>query len=199
MRALVKSAAILYVCLAAAPARAAERRYESSVSVMLGLSQWLLWEGGNVAAQVKRGRWVFEYSHGQGLNLSRVEALGLSGAERDAGVRLELPFTTGGGVGYRILPNLHLLLEVKAHRYVVRGFDRNEELDYWTFTVGPGLFYELHLWKGLFLQPSIRWWPTVASTLDEDEARLATASGESYEHEAHVLPPFVNVNLGWQF
>lgn len=60
-------------------------------------------------------------------------------------------------------------------------------------------FHELHLWKGLFLQSSLRWWPTVASTLDEERAMLATAAGERYRHEAHVLPPFLNVNLGWQF
>jgi AraC-like DNA-binding protein len=57
-----------------------------------------------------------------------------------------------------------VLVEVKTHRYEVVGANRNQRLSYLTFTVGPGLFYEIHLWRGLFLQPLVRWWPRAGAT-----------------------------------
>jgi hypothetical protein len=171
--------------------------YRFRPSVMAGVTQWTLWGGGNVAAQAKVGRLVFEYSHGQGLHLDRVAALGLTGAERDAGTKVGMTWTTGGGVGFQITPNLHLMLEAKAHRYEARGA-LGTDVSYTSFTVGPGVFYDLYLYKGLFVQPNLRWWPTVASTYD-DKGVLARADGSTYVHERHDLLPFVNVNVGWTF
>jgi hypothetical protein len=164
---------------------------------MAGLAQWTLFGGGNVAGQLKFGRAVVEYSHGQGLRLDQAAAFGLTKSERDAGVDLALVWTTGGGVGVQITPNLHVLVEVKAHRYEARGADANT-LRYTTYTVGPGVFYDLYLYKGLFLQPSLRWWPTVASTYDGDRS-LTGADGTSRRHARHDLMPFPNVSIGWTF
>ena len=171
--------------------------YHFRPSVMAGLNQWVLFGGGNLAAQAKVNRWVFEYSHGQGLHLDRVAAIALTEAERDAGAKVEMVWTTGGGVGAEVTPNLHVLLEVKAHRYEVEGA-RGDKLRYTSFTVGPGVFYDLYLYKGLFVQPNLRWWPTVASSYDR-HATLARADGSTYRHERHDLLPFVNVNIGWTF
>jgi hypothetical protein len=181
----------------AAPPEPAPARgpYSTRGSVMAGLNQWLLFGGGNIAGQLKVGRWfVAELSHGQQLNLGRV-SFALTEAERDAGVSVVMPWTTGGGVGLQITPNLHVLLELKAHRYEVRGFDRNQSTSYTSFTVGPGVFYDLYLYQGFFIQPSARWWPTVASTYDE--ATFDTKAGGSYTHSRHDLTPFVNLNIGW--
>lgn len=165
---------------------------------MLGLMQWTLFGGANIAAQLKVGRVAIEYSHGQALDFNRVESITLTQDERDAKVQLSMPWTTGGGVGLQITPELHVLLEAKLHRYEVRGFDRNESTSYTSFTLGPGAFYDIYLVEGLFLQPSLRWWPTVASTYDDD-ATFAAPSGTRYRHERHDLLPFVNVSLGWTF
>lgn len=182
---------------AAAPPDAAPPRdpYPTRGSVMAGLNQWLLFGGGNIAGQLKVGRWfVAELSHGQQLNLGRV-SFALTEAERDAGVSVAMPWTTGGGAGIQITPNLHVLLELKAHRYEVRGIDRNQSTSYTSFTLGPGVFYDLYLYKGFFIQPSARWWPTVASTYDE--ASFDSKAGGSYTHARHDLTPFVNLNIGW--
>jgi hypothetical protein len=167
-------------------------------SVMAGLSQWVLFGGSNVAGQVKFGRAVVEYSHGQGLVLNRLEAFGLTSSERAAGVDVTMVWTTGGGAGVQITPNLHALVEVKAHRFEVRGADANDVLRYTTVTVGPGIFYDLYLYRGLFLQPSLRWWPTVASTY-RGGRELTDEGGAPRRHARHDLAPFVNVSLGWAF
>jgi hypothetical protein len=173
--------------------------YPTRPSVMAGLVQWTLFGGGNLAGRLEAGRWVFEYSHGQGLDLNRLGGFALTKAERDADASVFVPWTTGGGVGYQITPDFHVLLEVKAHRFEVRGADRNRKLAYTTFSVGPGVFYDFYLYRGLFLQPNARFWPNVASTLDESNARLPRADGTTYEHESHSFGFFANVNLGWTF
>jgi hypothetical protein len=183
----------------AGPAESAPSPYATRASVMAGLAQWLLWGGGNVAAQIKVDRWVFEYSHGQALKFERAPTLGLTADERDAGVSVGMPWTTGGGFGYQITPRLHVLLEVKAHRYEVRGADQNQVARYTSITVGPGVFYDFYLYEGLFLQPSLRWWPTVASTYEASASVFTRTDGSTYAHARHELVPFVNVSLGWTF
>jgi hypothetical protein len=171
--------------------------YALRPSVMLGLMQWLAFGGGNVAAQVKFGRWVVEYSHGQALQFERVAGLALTAPERAAGVAVGMPWTTGGGFGIQLTPKLHLLVEAKVHRYLVQD-DFGHRLSYTSLTVGPGLFYDLYVYRGLFLQPNLRWWPTLASS-HGSSGNLLASDGSSYRHERHDLLPFVNVNLGWTF
>jgi hypothetical protein len=171
--------------------------YSLRPSVMLGLTQWVLFGGGNIATQLEFGHWVAEYSHGQALQLDRVSSLALTDAERSAGVKVSMPWTTGGGFGFQITPELHVLLEVKVHRYLVED-DFGKDLSYTSLTVGPGVFYDLYLYKGLFVQPNLRWWPTVASSYDSRRT-LTASDGSTYRPERHDLVPFVNVNLGWTF
>lgn len=175
------------------------RGFTTRPSVMAGLGQWIVFGGGNVAVQLKVGRFAFEYSHGQALDYDRLGGFAKSSDERDAGVSLFCPWTTGGGMGFQITPSLHALVEVKAHRYELTGADSRETLRYTTFSIGPGVFYDLYLYKGLFVQPSIRFWPTVASTLAEGKSTVRRADGTPYQHESHSLGFFANVSLGWTF
>jgi hypothetical protein len=169
-------------------------------AVMLGLGQCAL-GGGNVAVQGNIGRLALEYSHGQGVHLSQLSLL-TNSSEKAAGADVYEPWTTGFGIGVIVAENrsmnLRILLEGKANHYNVRGGDRNTELDYTTFTVGPGIFYELELWRGLFVQPSLRWWPTVASTF-RNGSTLRSADGTSVTMDRHESGVFPNVNLGWEF
>ncbi len=169
-------------------------------SVALGLGQWAL-GGGNVAVQGRIGRLALEYSHGQGVHLSELTLL-MNASEKAVGADVCEPWTTGFGVGVIVAENrwmnLRILVEGKANHYNVRGGDRNTELDYTTFTVGPGVFYEVRIWRGLFLQPSLRWWPTVASTF-KSGSTLRTAEGTSVTMERHESGVFPNINLGWEF
>lgn len=168
-------------------------------SVMAGLSQWLLFRGGNLALEYKTGRLALEVSHGQGLDLNQLGGFALSSAERDAGTRVRVPWTTGFGVGYRITEHLHLLVEFKAHRYEVRAEEGSSVVNYTTFSIGPGAFYSIYLGEHLFLEPNLRFWPNVGSTLDDNRVPLTRCDGSSYEHQAHDFGFFGNVNLGYSF
>ena len=179
----------------AAPQHTLQRKF----SVMAGLSQWLLLRGGNLALEYKTGRFAFEISHGQGLDLNQIGGFALSSAERDAGTLVRVPWTTGFGVGYRITEHFHLLVEFKAHHYEVRASEGANAVTYTTFSIGPGAFYSIYLVKGLFLQPNLRFWPNVASTLHDNRVQLARCDGTSYEHEAHDFGFFANMNLGYSF
>jgi hypothetical protein len=173
-------------------------RFTTRPSVMAGLIQWVAFGGANLAAQLKVGRLALEYSHGQALDYDRWGGFAKTSDERSAGISLFSPWTTGFGVGVQITPYLHALVEVKAHRYEVTGADAHETLRYTTFSIGPGVFYDLYLYKGLFVQPSVRFWPNVASTLD-DHATVHRADGTPYQHESHALGFFANASLGWTF
>jgi len=179
--------------------RVAAAHEPDRLSVMAGMTQWTIFRGGNLALEYMHGRLVLEVSHGQGLDLNQLPGLALTGDERAAGARIVVPWTTGFGVGYRITEHLHVLVEVKAHHYRVSARDRNDELDYTTFSVGPGVFYTFQLYRGVFLEPNLRWWPNVASTLDGDHGRLRQPDGTTYDHAAHDFGLFANVNLGWSF
>ena len=172
---------------------------EQKFSVMAGLSQWLLLRGGNLAVEFKTGRFAFEVSHGQGLDLNQLGGFALSSAERDDDTRVRVPWTTGFGVGYRITENLHLLVEFKAHHYEVRASQGASVVNYTTFSIGPGVFYSIYLSKHLFLQPNLRFWPNVASTLENGRTTLERCDGTSYEHQAHDFGFFGNVSLGYSF
>ena len=183
----------------APPGKDASSGLGTEGSVMAGLTQWVLFHGGNIAGELEIGRLAFEVSHGQGLDLNQVPALGLSAAERAAGAHVFVPWTTGFGVGVRITRDLHILVEAKAHHYNVTGNDANHQVDYTTFSVGPGVFYTLHIYKGLFLEPNVRFWPNVASTLKGNQAAIVQSDGSVYEHKAHDFGLFANMNIGWTF
>jgi hypothetical protein len=171
--------------------------YEPHVSAMVGLTQWILFRGGNVALEYKTGRFAFEFSHGQGLDLNQLPGVALTADERAAGVHVYVPWTTGFGVGYRFTENLHVLVELKAHRYDVASRDRSAEVDYTTFSIGPSVFYTVYLYKGLFLEPNVRFWPNVASTLPANRTSFLDTDGTVREHKAHDFGLFANMNLGW--
>jgi hypothetical protein len=183
----------------APPAKGESRGFATEGSVMAGLTQWVLFRGGNIAGELKIGRFAFEVSHGQGLDLNQVPGVGLSSAERAAGAHVFVPWTTGFGVGVRITPDLHILVEAKAHHYNVTGNDPTHQVDYTTFSVGPGVFYTFHIYKGLFLEPNVRFWPNVGSTLKGNKAAIVQSDGSVYEHKAHDFGLFANMNIGWTF
>ena len=181
------------------PTASAKAGLENKLSVMAGLTQWVLFRGGNLAVEAKLGRVALEVSHGQGLDLNQVPSLALSSDERSHGAHVYVPWTTGFGVGYRITENLHLMLEAKAHHYEVSGSDRAVSASYTTFSVGPSVFYSIYVYKGLFLQPNVRFWPNIASTLAGNKVSLKQSDGSVYEHQAHAFGLFANVNLGYSF
>jgi len=105
--------------------------FAARFGVMAGLSQWILFRGGNLAVEYETGRFGFEISHGQGLDFDEVGGFAKSSAERSAGAHVRVPWTTGFGAGVRILPDLMLLWSsrrtttrcadsIRGHRSLIR-------------------------------------------------------------------------------
>lgn len=167
------------------------------VTLQAGLIQPALFRGGNVAASYKRGRLVADYSHGFNLDFNANGNVGLRGDQRDQNLDIDVPWTTGFGVGYRITPRLDVRLEGKAHRYEIDP-PADAPFAYTTFTVGPGVYYELPVWRRLTLEGSVRYWPTVATTLSGGERAFAAPGGGTDVHHAYDLPVITNVSVGWR-
>jgi len=118
-------------------------------------------------------------------------------AERDAGLHVRVPYTTGFGVGVTLIDELWLGVEFKTHRYEV-STPTGDEKDYQTYSVGPVLGYKFFIWRGLHTNLYARYWPNVASTLDNNEVTLTGPNG-SIVHHAHAFDFFANASLGWAF
>jgi hypothetical protein len=162
------------------------------IAFHLGLFQPIFFGGFNVAADLRWGPMVLSYSHGQGLDYGQTPALGLSSDEREAGLSLESPWTTGGGVGVVLLDELYVMVDLKVHRY--EASIGEAAVSYTTVSVGAEIGWRFFVWRGFFLQPVVRFWPNVHTSLDGDAAMLGTL-----RHEAKDLGFFANVLVGWAF
>jgi hypothetical protein len=166
------------------------------VGVNFGLSQLAL-GGFNIAAEFRYDRFWFEYSHGQSLTLNKQASLTMTSAERDQGLHIDVPYTTGFGFGVTLLDELWLGVEFKMHRYEV-STPAQDEAGYLTYSIGPVVGYKLFIWRGLHANVYARYWPNVASSLENDEVTLEAGNGPVV-HSAHSFDLFANVSLGWAF
>jgi hypothetical protein len=168
----------------------APRSYEGGqLGVHFGLSQPLLLGGFNVAADLHWKRWVLEYSHGMNLDYNRIESVKLTSAERSAGLDLDSPWTTGFGVGFRVVDELYPMLEGKAHRYTAS--QGGETQRYTTVSVGPAIAHRLFVYDGFFVNSYLRYWPNVWSS----QNKVDFASGLS--HDPLDLGFFANISIGY--
>jgi len=166
--------------------------YANRLSVVGGLSQLLL-GGGNVEATWYTNRLSVAYSHG--FNLQLGSGL-LSSPSQNQQLQLTMPWTTGAGIGYRLTKRLDVRLEVKQHRFAMRYDDQNFSgptiAEYTTTTVGVGAYYRYYPFarsagatRGLVIVPSVRYWPNVSSSLDNNELAYANArTGRTETHRA---------------
>ena len=182
------------------PAAASELAPEptDSFGVMAGMNQVLL-GGANLAVQYETENFVFEYSHGIHLRLNNLNGIDLNREEKNDHLTVDVPWTTGFGIGYRLTKEFHVSVEFKAHRFDVSAPDGEGQVRYTTYSVGPGLFYDWTIWKGLYLEPALRWWPTVASTLPGNNHTFVRSDGSTFTHHAHDWGVFPNVSIGWTF
>ncbi|HSC87940.1 MAG TPA: hypothetical protein VLC09_11740, partial [Polyangiaceae bacterium] len=175
--------------------------------------------GANVEVDV-RYRWlVFGYSHGWSLDLAGDQ---LTGAMRDQGVALHLPYSTGFGVGPSLwIESLgmfaDLRFEAKVHRFEASydsedGTTRTRIANYETVTLGGGLyatampfFRSPTALRGLNASLSFRVWPNVASSLDNGQVSYENdRTGRTEVHQAANIgiantPIIVNLSLGYVF
>ncbi|MEO9801715.1 MAG: hypothetical protein ABJF04_00640 [Reichenbachiella sp.] len=181
------------------------------VNLLFGLAQPMV-GGFNVEGNVFYKRLAFDYSHGASLDFSNDM---LSGAEADQGLAVHLPYTTGFGVGYRFTEWFNLRVEPKWHRFEIY-YDSDVQTEsnrvgaYNTFTLGLGAYVtwmpfknKENLLRGIMIAPSLRYWPNVSTSLDDDSFDYANrVTNQTETHDAMNIglgntPLIVNVSVGY--
>jgi hypothetical protein len=165
-------------------------------AVNFGLLQLAL-DGFNIAGEVRYRRWWFEYSHGVELTLNQWPDLSMTGTERQQKLHIHMPYTTGFGVGFTLLDELWLGVEFKTHRYEVNA-PGGPVSSYQTYSIGPVLGYKLFVFKGLFVNAYLRYWPNIATSLPDNKIALAGTDG-TVIHNAHDFEVFGNLSVGYAF
>ncbi|QJR36409.1 hypothetical protein [Gemmatimonas groenlandica] len=177
--------------------KAQSRTNVNTWAVMAGLSQPILFGGGNVEVEYLTRNFVVGWSHGAALQIDRFES-GVSDADKAEQATLRMPWTTGPSLGYRITNRLNVTLDLKAHR-VKASLPGGSATSYSVYTVGPAVGYNQPIGQRWFIQPLLRWWPTVGTSLTDDTAPLRRADGSLYQHKALDLGFVPNVKIGFRF
>lgn len=192
----------------------AQQAKKPEISLVFGLNQPLVLDGFNFEVDYWTKKFVFEYSHGFGLefqdNLVTKEA-------RYQQLAFHVTNSLGIGVGYRFTKNFNLRAEPKMHiweMYYDDAFKTSEGRikKYTTYTLGLGAYYRLtpfenkeNVLRGLTIAPSFRWWPNVGSSLKDDKYVYFNEHTQQTEtHKANNIglsntPFFVNVSVGYTF
>src|SRR5262245_43764635 len=153
-------------------------------AIHFGLTQPILLHGFNLAADVRYDRFVFTYSHGTALHYDLAPGA-LSPEEKSAGLELYAPYSTGFGVGVTLIDELYVLADFKLHN--LRATIGDERHAYSTITIGAELGWRYFMWRGLFVSPVLRFWPTVWKS----ESHVEFANGLIHEPIAQGLHGFL--------
>jgi hypothetical protein len=209
---LAKVAIAILIIAAGFNAHAQDWKNEKKINILFGGTQ-LLVHGFNYEFNYVNKRMIFDFSHGVSLLFQD----GTVPKElRMQGVAVHMPWTIGVGAGYRITEWLNLRVEPKWHRfefYYENGQpSQNQITAYNTFTLGIGAYGSYqpfkrkdNFLKGIMLAPSIRYWPTVSSTLSNNNFTYAnqhTDSNQSiktYGPGVGLTALILNVSFGYTF
>lgn len=168
-----------------------------SWNLVFGLSQVIFLNGGNVEINYVTDKFVFEYSHGFNLDLNASpNDMALTDMERQQSLEIYVPYSTGGGVGYRFTKAFNVRIECKQHKFDVTH-PSGEKVSYTTQDLGVGAYYFYNPFKrfNFIVVPSIRYWPTINTSLNDDKYTFSNGD----VHEAHEFGLFGNVSIGWAF
>lgn len=191
----------------------------TSLAINLGLIQPLLLGGANLEVDLRRGHLVVAYSHGWSLEF---DGSAITGEMRTQKVSMHLPYSTGLGVGYSRWSRsassfFDLRVEGKVHRFEAAyssldGKQRTAIASYSTFTLGAGAYWTFlpfsrrsDALRGLNFSTSVRVWPKLGSTLQDDQVTYDNATtGRTETHQAANIgfantPLLVNVSVGYVF
>jgi len=187
---------------------------KNEFAVLFGLNQPLFLDGFNFELNYFTPKMAFDFSHGVSLDFAGSAVVG---EMKDQHLVAHLPFSTGVGVGYRFTNFLNLRVEPKWHEFEIYYEDEtqieaNQIVSYSTFTLGLGLYGKWHPFKkkenalkNIVIAPSIRWWPNVASTLEDNQFEYFNKiTNQTEVHEALNIgvantPWFANVSVGYRF
>jgi hypothetical protein len=183
-------------------------------SVLFGLNQPIVLHGFNFEVDYWTKKWVFDYSHGIGLNMT---GRMVSSEYENQKVNFKITHSMGIGAGYRFTNAFNVRFEPKMHIYETyydgqKQVKSNSIANFTTYTLGFGAYYKwlpfggkTNALKGISIVPSVRYWYQVASTLKND--RLTYSNAETKRDETLKAPNIgiantpllVNVSIGYTF
>ena len=165
-------------------------------SVLFGLNQPVVLHGFNFEVDYWTKKFVFDYSHGMGLN---VTGKMVSSDYENQKLNFKITHSLGFGVGYRINKAFNLRFEPKMHIYETyydgqQQRKSNSVANFTTYTLGVGAYY---LWQpfkknGISVVPSVRYWYKVGSTLKEETFKAPNIGFAN-------TPFLVNISIGYTF
>ena len=177
-------------------------RYSNKLTLGTDLAQPFLLGGLNLNVTYTTNRWIFDYSHGIGLEIPDFIK---SDEQEDLNAEIEIPWTTGPGVGYRITENLDTRIDFKAHRNEVDLLSGEVELEYTQFTMGPGVYYRFYPWEksGFGLEASARYWFDLGNSqdgLDGSDFNFTDSNGNNQSFDTDISSGIgVNIALIYTF
>lgn len=174
-------------------------------TVATGITQPILLDGFNLAVNYNLGKIVLEYSHG--VNLEYKDQV-LKLAYKDKLLSLKSPYSTGTGLGYKLISKnkigFDIRAEAKVHKYVAE-LTETETIDYVNFDLGGGAYFQYYPFakrsnalKGIVIEPSIRYWANTASSLKGDHVYRGE-NDIDITHKPYPLDLFANISLGYTF
>ena len=211
---LLKSVLLQTLFILSIHLHAQDWKLDKRVNILFGLSQPLFVDGFNIEGNYIHNRFIFDYSHGISLDFKEDA---LTDDLKNQGVVVHMPYTTGFGVGYRFKEWINLRVEPKWHRfeYYYNGevqTAENEITAYNAFSLGLGLYGSICLFKnstsflkGVMIAPSIRYWPTIHSTLGSEGFSYLNKNTNSIEKITTANPGFgftpwvFNISIGYTF
>ena len=186
--------------------------YSNKFSVLFGMLQPVVAQGFNMEVNYTTKRLIFDYSHGVSLDPPVV------GDFKTQKIVLNIPTTTGFGIGYRFTSFFDVRFEPKLHTWKVynEGETQNEASlikKFSTFTLGIGAYYrympfrnsENKFLQGITTSTSLRYWQNVGTTLRSDEfSYLNKTSKKTETLKAPNIgiansPIIFNIALGYTF
>jgi hypothetical protein len=191
-----------------------KEQLDTRINMLFGLSQPIAAKGFNIEGNFFYKRLAFDYSHGASLDFSGNT---VTGDLADQRLAIHVPYTTGFGIGYRFTESFNLRIEPKWHQFELyyegeAQTEANLITRYNTFSLGLGAYYNWLPFKnasnalrGLVIAPSVRYWPTLSSTLDNDQYTYTNKmTGQTEVHERMEAgvgnTPFVfNISVGYSF
>lgn len=177
-------------------------RYSNKFTLATDLAQPFLLGGFNLNATYTTKRWIFDYSHGIGLEIPDFIK---STEQEDLNASIKIPWTTGPGFGYRITDQLDVRIDFKAHGTEIDLLNGQVELEYTQFTAGPGFYYRFYFGKntGFGLEASARYWFDLGnnqSGLDGNDFRFVDNNGNNQTFDTNISAGVgVNVALIYTF
>ncbi len=189
-------------------------KHEKKINILFGLAQPVLASGFNIEGNYIHNRFIFDYSHGASLDFSDNI---VTNDLKKQGLAVHEPSTTGFGVGYRLKEWINVRVEPKWHQfefyYAGEAQNNNTQItSYNTFSLGLGVYGSYQPFKkknnflhGFLIAPSIRFWPTVSSSLQDDKFTYLNKKTNAFEEIKTLDPgtgftPFVfNISVGYSF